>query len=259
MRALLRLTFAMSVVTGGLAAAGPVKHPDPGGAARQCQKALQAAAAAGLKGEALMRAMLEGCQTLPAEPACRKAYEQAAKAERKDIFPTLINGCRAAYCPSFQEPVPALCHADLAKETPDALLQDWSELTLAVMKQDLGGALPVELSEAMHATVDGMRAGSSAPVIVQIGLAGSGLILSVVNGRGPAVRQWRTEEEPDAKALGELKATVKKLAPGGGTVQFVVASEVKYRSLKAVTKVLAPEGYQLRVGVVPSPEPQPHP
>src|SRR5262249_38228823 len=159
------------------------------------------------------------CQELPAETGCRQAYAKAAKAERQEMVPTLIDGCRKVYCPSFPEPVPALCHADLAKETPDALLEDWSEFVLAMMKQDMGGALPVELSEAMHSSVAGMRVGSGAPVTIRIRLSPKGgLLLSVLNGDGTSLQDWRTTETPDAGSLGQLKAAVKHLAPGGGMV-----------------------------------------
>lgn len=79
----------------------------------------------------------EGCADLHAEPGCRQAFHDAAKAKPENQLSMTAEGCRKAYCPILGPSKFEICRDDF-KATPASLLRAWPPFQSAVLKHDTG-------------------------------------------------------------------------------------------------------------------------
>lgn len=252
----IRPHFVLLLLTSATAAHsdGPMLYPDPIGTVHRCRRAQKAAAQ--LEPEEKERALLKGCKEIFAEEGCRHAHEEAAKAERGDMIPTVVLGCRSAYCPLLPEPRPALCNRDVVFDDPIAFAEDWSEFVLETMKRDLGYASP-EFWDDMHEVVATMREELRRPrappvrppsnaVEVHLRLEGEGkLSLSILAKDGQLIQQWQTTENPDAETLKQLSAAAQKAAKRREKVLIGALPEVRFSIIRAVMAALKPGDYDI--------------
>ena len=245
-----------TLILGATALAGaPRLHPDPIRAGSQCRKAIEQSKT--LAPEPRLRAALTGCKRLFVERGCQLAAEEAANAPSSKIVPTLVAGCREAYCPVLPEPRPSLCHRNLASQSDVSFLEEWSEFVLAVGKRDFG-AMPVEVSEVMHQLVAELRRKLMAAerprdaVAVYVRLADDGrLIVSMPSSDGGVLREWCTDDDPDAETLNQLVSAVRSATGQSKAVSLSSAPQVRFSSIKAVVETLRDAGgYQIYFSVL---------
>ena len=87
------------------------------------------------------------CAGIYSEHGCRQAYQAAADAEPAEQMTKVIEGCRAAYCPSFPNQELEACKPDF-KPAGANVLKAWPPLHEAILERDARGYAP-RVSRAM--------------------------------------------------------------------------------------------------------------
>lgn len=88
------------------------------------------------------------CAGIYSEEGCRKAYQAAADAEPAEQMTKVIEGCRAAYCPSFANQELEACKPDFKATGGANALKAWPPLHEAILERDARGYAP-RVSRAM--------------------------------------------------------------------------------------------------------------
>jgi hypothetical protein len=88
------------------------------------------------------------CAGIYSEQGCRQAYQAAADAEPAEQMTKVIEGCRAAYCPSFPNQELEACKPDFKAAGGANALKAWPPLHEAILERDARGYAP-RVSRAM--------------------------------------------------------------------------------------------------------------
>jgi hypothetical protein len=88
------------------------------------------------------------CAGIYTEQGCRQAYKDAASLDPSQQMAKVLEGCRAAYCPSFPNQDFEACKPDFKPTSLTAIMKAWPPLHEAILERDVRGYAP-RVSRAM--------------------------------------------------------------------------------------------------------------
>ncbi|HEY6560789.1 MAG TPA: hypothetical protein VI072_26105 [Polyangiaceae bacterium] len=88
------------------------------------------------------------CAGIYTEQGCRQAYQDAANLDPSQQMAKVLEGCRAAYCPSFANQEFEACKPDFKPASPAVIMKAWPPLHEAILERDLRAYAP-RVSRAM--------------------------------------------------------------------------------------------------------------
>lgn len=118
---------------------------DKAAALSECANAYAAFAGTAAEHRASAAANIaESCADLYSRSACSQAMKRWSSTPVESRAASIARACRDAYCPSLEEPKPALC-LSLDLPAPSELPSQWNELNERVLRLELGD-VPRDLS-----------------------------------------------------------------------------------------------------------------
>jgi hypothetical protein len=136
------------------------------------------------------------CAGVYAEPACKQAFSAAAQLEPAQQMPKVVQGCRTAYCPMFQDRGYEICQPGLQIKSDD-ISKLWPPLHDAILAREAKGYAPrltramlVFYSRVLQRTGGVLPGSEPSPTAAAASDAGEGLTLdgSLPDGEAAGAR-----------------------------------------------------------------------
>jgi hypothetical protein len=131
-----RMVGILGLLAVGAGSSAPARAATPAGAAAIAACTTGMAGAETLSPGAWMRRFGEVCGDLYAAPACRDAWRAIGDQPPEARLTSVVEPCRAAYCPTLPAPKPEICSVEGV--VPVDRLALWPSLSRLVLSRDLG-------------------------------------------------------------------------------------------------------------------------